>query len=155
MQIGQLALPGVVPVRSEVFMSLATGLITALSRAAAMIVRPRTSEKTRAVLEEMAAAESSRETVPDSGTPRSGHGRNGAQAFAGAQQVTVAHAELSHGGAARNAEKETYTARRSRGCWSGLWDRLRWQPRFTRSSACAGAAGKCSLHRNRRVRKIR
>jgi hypothetical protein len=69
----------------------------ALHALAAMIVRPRTSEKTSAVVEETAAADASSETAPDSEAPRSGHGRNGVQAFTGAEKVSIAHLELSHG----------------------------------------------------------
>jgi transposase len=68
----------------------------ALHALAAMLVRPRTSEKTSVVVEEMAAAET-RETAVDSEAPRTGHGRNGAQAFAGAEKINIAHAELNHG----------------------------------------------------------
>jgi transposase len=69
----------------------------ALHALAAMLMRPRTSEKTRAVVEETAAAETSDETASDSEAARTGHGRNGAQAFAGAQKIAVAHPDLSHG----------------------------------------------------------
>ena len=69
----------------------------ALHALAAMMVHPRMSEKTRAVVEETAAAEASSETAPDSEAPRSGHGRNGAQTFTSAYKVNIAHPELSHG----------------------------------------------------------
>jgi transposase len=69
----------------------------ALHALAAMIVRPRTSEKTRAVVEETGAAETNSETAPDSPILPAGHGRNGAQAYGGAEKVHVAHTELSHG----------------------------------------------------------
>jgi transposase len=68
----------------------------ALHALAAMIVRPRTTEKTSAVVEETTAAES-RETPPDSEVLRTGHGRNGALAYGGAEKVSIAHAELQHG----------------------------------------------------------
>jgi transposase len=69
----------------------------ALHALAAMIVRPRTTEKASAVLEETDASEPDSGTATDSETPRIGHGRNGAQTYAGAEKVSVAHAELSHG----------------------------------------------------------
>jgi transposase len=69
----------------------------ALHALAAMMVRPRTSEKTSAVVEETAAGETSSETAADSETSRTGHGRSGARAYAGAEKVAVAHPELSHG----------------------------------------------------------
>lgn len=69
----------------------------ALHALAAMIVQPRTSEKTSAVVEETGAAETNSETVPDSEAQRTGHGRNGAQTYAGAEKISVAHTELQHG----------------------------------------------------------
>jgi transposase len=69
----------------------------ALHALAAMMVHPRTSEKRSAVMGETAAAEASSETAPDSEAPRSGHGRNGAQTFIGADKVNIAHPELNHG----------------------------------------------------------
>jgi transposase len=69
----------------------------ALHALVAMMVRPRTTEKTSAVVQETAATETGRATAPDSEPPRTGHGRNGAQTYAGAEKVRVAHAELSHG----------------------------------------------------------
>jgi transposase len=67
----------------------------ALHALAAMIVRPRTSEKTKAVVEQTGAAETS-ETA-DSEASRTGHGRNGAGTYTGAEKVNIAHPELSHG----------------------------------------------------------
>jgi transposase len=69
----------------------------ALHALAAMMVRPRTSEKTSAVVEETGAAETNSETAPDSPILPTGHGRNGAQAYDGAEKVHIAHTELSHG----------------------------------------------------------
>jgi transposase len=68
----------------------------ALHAMAAMLVRPRNTEKTSAVLEE--AEESGKATQPDTNTaPPAGHGRNGAEAFGGAQKVEIAHRSLKHG----------------------------------------------------------
>src|SRR2546430_6832104 len=62
----------------------------ALHTLAAMLVRPRNTEKTSAVLEEAGA-----ETQPGTNTaPSPGHGRNGAGAFGGAQKVEVTHQKL-------------------------------------------------------------
>jgi transposase len=68
----------------------------ALHALAAMLVRPRTSEKTKAVVEQTEAVETS-ETTASSQTAHSGHGRNGAQTYAGAEKVDIAHPELRHG----------------------------------------------------------
>ena len=69
----------------------------ALHAMAAMLVRPRNTEKTSAVLD--TAAESSKAaTQPDTNAPPpAAHGRNGAEAFGGAQKVEIAHQSLRHG----------------------------------------------------------
>ncbi len=69
----------------------------ALHAMAAMLVRPRNTEKTSAVLEE-AEGSGNAATQPDISTPPpAGHGRNGAEAFGGARQVEIAHQNLKHG----------------------------------------------------------
>ena len=69
----------------------------ALHAMAAMLVRPRNTEKTSAVLEE-AEGSGKAATQPDtSAPPPAGHGRNGAEAFGGARQVEIAHQSLKHG----------------------------------------------------------
>ena len=70
----------------------------ALHALAAMLVRPRPTEKTSAVLEESAGSETGAGSQPDSDAPPApGHGRNGAKAFGGAQTVAIAHQKLTHG----------------------------------------------------------
>src|ERR1700737_4353429 len=69
----------------------------ALHAMAAMLVRPRNTEKTSAVLGE-AEDSGKAATPPDSdAAPPAGHGRNGAEAFSGAQKVAIAHQNLKHG----------------------------------------------------------
>jgi transposase len=73
---------------------------------------PRTTEKTKDVLEKAAAeaggaetseaapsegAPSEPEPTAEASTPVAGHGRNGAAAYRGAKKVVVAHGELKHG----------------------------------------------------------
>ena len=71
---------------------------TALHAMAAMRVRPRKTEKTNAVLPK---AEDSGDagTQPDESpaSPAKGHGRNGAEAFSGAQKIEIQHQNLKHG----------------------------------------------------------
>ena len=69
----------------------------ALHAMAAMLARPRNTEKTSAVLDE--AEESGKAaTQPDTNAaPAAGHGHNGAEAFGGAQKVEIAHQSLKHG----------------------------------------------------------
>src|SRR5437868_3984769 len=70
-------------------------LKSALHALAAMLVRPRNTEKTSAVVEN---PETSDGAQPDTSvSPKPGHGRNGAEAFGGAQTVDIAHQKLTHG----------------------------------------------------------
>ena len=70
----------------------------ALHALAAMLVRPRNTEKTSAVLEQPGSQETGDETQPDTkASPPPGHGRNGAEAFGGARTVGVTHQKLTHG----------------------------------------------------------
>src|SRR5437667_4770948 len=73
-------------------------LKNALHALAAMLARPRHTEKTSAVLEEPENPETGDGTQPDTNvSPQPGHGRNGAEAFGGAQTVDIAHQKLTHG----------------------------------------------------------
>jgi len=70
----------------------------ALHALAAMLVRPRSTEKTSAVLEKSDISDTPAGTPPDTNAaPKTGHGRNGAEAFGGAQKVEIAHQKLAHG----------------------------------------------------------
>ena len=71
----------------------------ALHALAELLVRPRTTEKTSAVLEEPQGSETGGTgTQPDTNASRPpGHGRNGAEAFGGARKVVIAHQKLTHG----------------------------------------------------------
>ena len=71
---------------------------------AAMLPQPRTTEKTKDVLEQSAAP------APESepGTPaekKPGHGRNGASSYTGAQKVAVPHPQLHAGDPCPGCEK--------------------------------------------------
>jgi transposase len=62
---------------------------------AAMLVRTRTTEKASSVVENSEAGITDQ---PDDNTPPpAGHGRNGAEAFSGAQRVEIKHQTLTHG----------------------------------------------------------
>jgi transposase len=69
----------------------------ALHALAAMLVQPRHTEKTKAVLSELGAAPDDAGPEESSTPPPQGHGRNGADAFRGAQNVAIAHPHLKHG----------------------------------------------------------
>jgi transposase len=70
----------------------------ALHALAAMLVRPRNTEKTSSVVgkPEDAARDSGKQPDPDP-PPPPGHGRNGAEAFSGAHRVEIKHQTLAHG----------------------------------------------------------
>jgi transposase len=67
----------------------------ALHALAAMLVRPRNTEKTSAVLGTSESSEAG--TEPETNAPAAGHGRNGAGAFVSARKMAIAHAKLKHG----------------------------------------------------------
>src|ERR1700689_4437002 len=70
----------------------------ALHALAAMLVRPRSTEKTSAVLGKTGGAEAGAGIEPESNTsPAPGHGRNGAEAFVSSRKIAIAHAHLKHG----------------------------------------------------------
>ena len=70
----------------------------ALHALAAMLVRPRNTEKTSAVLEESESSETGAGAQPDTNAPPpTGHGRHGAEAFGGARKVAIAHQKLRDG----------------------------------------------------------
>jgi transposase len=66
----------------------------ALHALAAMLVRPRNTEKTSAVVGSEGSQPGAADTDP---SPQPGHGRNGAEAFDGARKIDIAHQKLKHG----------------------------------------------------------
>jgi transposase len=69
----------------------------ALHAMAAMLVRPRNTEKTSAVLDEAEESGKAASQPDTNAAPPAGHGRNGAEAFGAAQKVEIAHQSLKHG----------------------------------------------------------
>jgi transposase len=70
----------------------------ALHALAAMLVRPRNTEKTSAVLGKSEGAEAGAGNDPETDVPPPpGHGRNGAAAFVSSRKVAIAHAQWKHG----------------------------------------------------------
>src|ERR1022692_4841932 len=70
----------------------------ALHALAEMLVRPRNTEKTSEVVEKPEGSEAGAGTQGDDNTPPPpGHGRNGAEAFRGAEKVDIKHQKLTHG----------------------------------------------------------
>jgi transposase len=71
---------------------------------AAMLPQPRTTEKTKDVLEQSAATAPESEPGPAC-EKKPGHGRNGASSYTGAQKVTVPHPQLHAGDPCPACEK--------------------------------------------------
>ena len=70
----------------------------ALHALAAMLARPRNTEKTSVVLEKSEGSEIGAETQPAANaSPPPGHGRNGAGAFVSSQKIAIAHPKWKHG----------------------------------------------------------
>jgi hypothetical protein len=69
----------------------------ALPALAAMLVRPRSTEKTSAVLGKPEGAEAGGTQSESSASAPPGHGRNGAGVFINARKIAIAHAKLKHG----------------------------------------------------------
>jgi transposase len=77
----------------------------ALHALAAMLVRPRNTEKTSAVLGKSEGSETGAGTKPETNAPAPGHGRNGAAAFVSSRKIAIAHAKLKHGDRCPECEK--------------------------------------------------
>ena len=78
----------------------------ALHALAAMLVRPRNTEKTSAVLEKLEGSETDAGTESETNaSPSPGHGRNGAAAFCSSRKIAIAHPQLKHGDRCPECEK--------------------------------------------------
>jgi transposase len=78
----------------------------ALHALAAMLVRPRSTEKTSAVLGKPEGSEAGAGTEPETDVPPPpGHGRNGAEAFVSSRKIAIAHPNLKHGDRCPECEK--------------------------------------------------
>jgi hypothetical protein len=70
----------------------------ALHALAAMLARPRNTEKTSVVLEKSEGSEIGTENQPAANaSPPPGHGRNGAGVFVSSQKIAIAHPKWKHG----------------------------------------------------------
>ena len=87
-------------------------LKSALHALAGMLPQPRSTEKTKNVLEQSAAG--APESEPE---PAKGHGRNGASTYTGAQKVAVPHPDLRAGDPCPGCEKGKSIHRKNLGRW--------------------------------------
>ena len=78
-------------------------LKSALHALAGMVPKPRTTEKTKNVLEQPETPAQENDSESSDKTP--GHGRNGASSYSGAQRVAVPHSTLQAGDACPGCEK--------------------------------------------------
>ena len=117
---------------------------TALHALAAMLVRPRNTEKTNAVLPK------SEDPVKDAGPqpnesstpPAKGHGRNGAEAFSGAQKTEIKHQNLKHGDRCPDCKQAASSKSRTPAAVVGS---QRWLSIDQESQACQVLSG-CRVH---------
>src|SRR4029077_10958554 len=77
----------------------------ALHALAAMLVRPRNTEKTSAVLGKSEGETGGGTDSESNASPAPGHGRNGAAAFVSSRKIAIAHAKLKHGDRCPECEK--------------------------------------------------
>jgi transposase len=89
---------------------IAKKLKGALHTLAQLLHSSRSTEKTKAVLEEAAGEVTSADDSAQPQTEPAGHGRNGAAAFTGAHKIAVQHAKLKSGDRCPECEKgKVYT----------------------------------------------
>ena len=100
---------------------------TTISQLRALLMKPST-EKTRKVLEQagLPTSSSSSHPPPSAGANESpkkkpGHGRNGAEAYRGAERIKIAHPSLKPGDGCPECERERSTGKRTLRCASGWW----------------------------------
>src|SRR6266568_2514924 len=122
---------------------------TTISQLRALLMKPST-EKTNKVLEQAGLKPGSKSHLPDSGgKAKPGHGRNGAEAYRGAEQIHIPHASLKPGDCC--PECLTRSTRRSyRLCASGWWAKRRFRLRSTNWRVCAVTCAERFLRRKRR-----
>ena len=128
-------------------------LRTTLHALVESLERRRNNEKTNAVLGDQNTPEPSGEAQPqESGSKPAGHGRNGANAFRGAEKRRSHTRVCDPAIVARTEDAAMCTNRKSRKCWCGSWARRRWQLRCMNWNDCAETrADRCSLRRNRKT----
>jgi hypothetical protein len=118
------------------------------------------TEKTAAVVGQTESPASSDEPIAEGAAQQSaegerksprkkGHGRNGADAYAGAEKFNVAHESLRAGDACPDCLEGTVYATEGRACWCGSWARLRWGPNCTNSRNSAATCAARSIRPKR------
>jgi len=124
----------------------------ALHALAAMLVRPRNTEKTSAVLEKSEGSETGTGTQPDTDpAPSSGHGRNGAAAFGGAQKVDIRHQNLKHGDRCPDCGKGNVYGQKEPKVLVRVVGQAPLAPTVYSLERCAAEpAGRCSRHKSRK-----
>ena len=81
--------------------------------------------------------------------PRQGHGRNGADAYTGAEKIEVPHQSLQPGDPCPECEQGTVYETGRPGCWCGWWAKRRCRPRSTISRSCAAISAAWSSRPSR------
>ncbi len=121
----------------------------ALHALAAMLMQPRSTEKTKAVVEK--PEDSPTGTQPDNSTPPPpGHGRNGAEAFCAARKVDIKHQKLTHGDRCPECRKGNLYGQKEPKVLVRIISQAPLA-QSTHSSGCAAApADRCSRHKSRK-----
>jgi len=124
----------------------------ALHVLAAMLVRPRNTEKTSAVLGKSEGSEAGAGTeLETNASPPPGHGRNGAGAFVSSRKIAIAHPKLKHGDRCPECEKGNVYGQKDPKVLVRMVGRRRWRPPSIHSNGCAAVrAGRCLPHKNRK-----
>ena len=131
---------------------------TALHALVDALTKPRSTEKSSAVLGEKeesgAQPETGRARTPDEGSESKPGGtwtqRSGCTLTKARTRWWSLTRSCNPEIVARSANRATYTSRKNRNRWCGSWDRRPVRPPFTSYSGCAAtAADRCSRRRSR------
>ena len=122
-------------------------LKSALHALAGMLPQPRSTEKTKAVLEQ-----------PETRAPKNdadkkpGHGRNGAASYTGAKKVAVSHPSLHTGDACPGCEKGKVYPQKEPRVLVRVVGQAHWRRRYMNWIVCAViCVAKCSRPKNRKA----
>ena len=91
----------------------------------------------------------------DAAAASKGHGRNGAEAYRGAERIDVPHPSLTRGRRVSRLRSRAPSTTRPRACWCGSPGSRRWRRRSTSCRSCAATCAARSSPRPRPKRPAR
>jgi len=125
-------------------------LKTALHALAENLLPQRNTEKTSSVFGD--AGKAAFEDMPAEADQPSGHGRNGAAAYRGAEKVPITHAKLAHGDRCPDCARGNVYRQKEPEALVRIAGKRRWRPPCTNWNGYAATpAGRSSRRRNRRA----